>query len=264
MKFSFMSFSTPELSLSSMLSLAAELGYDGIEPRLEADHGHGISIECDQETRAEIRQTVEQSAADLSCLATSCQLCDPSKREEMIDTARRQIRLASDVGAPCIRVFGGEFPEGMTRSDAIEALSHHLSQLAKPASSNNVTVCLETHDAWCDPRDVAEVMRRVDDPSVGVNWDIMHPVRMGKADVEEAYDVLHPWIRYVHVHDGVFSDGGLEFVPMGEGKVDHRRAVELLEGGGYEGFLSGEWINWEPYETHLPRELDVLREYTSP
>ena len=30
----------------------------------------------------------------------------------------------------------------------------------------------------------------------------------------------------------------------------------------FEGYLSGEWINWhDPYEKHLPRELRTLRRY---
>jgi len=30
----------------------------------------------------------------------------------------------------------------------------------------------------------------------------------------------------------------------------------------YEGYLSGEWINWsDPYEAHLPRELATMKSY---
>ena len=41
MRYSFMSFSTPQLKLKEMLALANKLGYDGIEPRLDANHAHG-------------------------------------------------------------------------------------------------------------------------------------------------------------------------------------------------------------------------------
>ena len=57
------------------------------------------------------------------------------------------------------------------------------------------------------------------------------------------------------------SGDGIELRPIGEGIIDHRRAVELLLGAGYDGFISGEWINWEPYEMHLPREIATLRRY---
>ena len=43
------------------------------------------------------------------------------------------------------------------------------------------------------------------------------------------------------------------------GIVDHKRALELLKEMGYEGYISGEWIQWEPAEVHLPRELATLK-----
>jgi sugar phosphate isomerase/epimerase len=62
-------------------------------------------------------------------------------------------------------------------------------------------------------------------------------------------------------YDGDQVEGKLVLLPMGEGIVDTRRAVELLRTIDYQGYLSGEWIDWEPYEIHLPRELATLKEY---
>jgi len=120
---------------------------------------------------------------------------------------------------------------------------------------------METHDAWCDPRHVAEVMRRVDHPSIGVNWDMMHPVRTAGVGIQQSFDTLRDWIRHVHFHDGVDKDGELKMVPIGWGTIDHRTAVRLLRKAGYDGYLSGEWINWEPWEIHLPRELATMKAY---
>lgn len=99
---------------------------------------------------------------------------------------------------------------------------------------------------------------RLDHPAVGANWDVMHPVRAGHATIDESFEVLKPWIRHLHVHDG--SEGGAP-APMGEGVVDHRRVIELLATIGFDGHLSGEWIKWEPYDVYLPRELAALRGY---
>jgi sugar phosphate isomerase/epimerase len=79
--------------------------------------------------------------------------------------------------------------------------------------------------------------------------------------MSEAYDVLHPWIGHVHFHDGVDRTGKLDMVPVGEGVIDHKRAVELLAGADFDGYLSGEWINWEPWQDHLPRELATMKGY---
>jgi sugar phosphate isomerase/epimerase len=259
MRFAFMSFSTPEMNLQQMLSLAEELGYDGIEPRLDADHKHGVEVECSAEERESIRERVAESEVSLACLATSCRFADPQERDRMLEDAHERIDLAGDVGAPCIRVFGGRYPESLSREETIDGLAEALGALADHADGRGVTVALETHDAWCDPAHVAEVLRRVDHPAVGANWDIMHPVRTGLATIEESFEALAPWIRHLHVHDGLFGEAGMELVPIGEGQVDHGRALALLGGTGFDGFVSGEWINWEPAEVHLPRELAALR-----
>jgi sugar phosphate isomerase/epimerase len=89
----------------------------------------------------------------------------------------------------------------------------------------------------------------------------MHPVRVAKVTMADAFDVLKRWVRHVHFHDGVTTDGKLVMVPVGEGDIDHKTAVELLERMGYDGYMSGEWINWQPYEEHLPRELATMKTY---
>jgi len=262
MKFSFMSFSCPELSLTEMLQLAKDLGYDAVEPRVAAKHKHGIETVLSAADRAAVKAKSEAIGIPFSCIATSCRYADPSTRQEQVDDTLCYIDLAADVGAPCIRVFGGVIPEGIPRATAVENLAADLQQVADHAATRKVTVCLETHDHWCDPNDVAVVMKIVNHPAIQVNWDIMHPVRVAKVTMEEAFEVLHEWVRHVHCHDGITQGGKLSMVPIGEGEIDHRAAVQLLKSIPYEGYMSGEWINWEPYDIHLPRELATLQAFS--
>ncbi|MBN2584380.1 MAG: hypothetical protein JXL80_15065, partial [Planctomycetes bacterium] len=100
-------------------------------------------------------------------------------------------------------------------------------------------------------------------PAVAVNWDVMHPVRAGGSTMDLAFETLQPWIEHLHVHDGTRTLDKLELAPIGTGDFDHRRVIELLAGMDYDGYISGEWINWEPVEVHLPRELATLKRYES-
>ena len=261
MKYSFMSFSTPDLSLAEMLGRAKEYGYDGIEPRLDAGHAHGVEVAASAADRAAARRAAADAGVALACLATSIRYADPTKQDAMVADTHERIDLAGDVRAPAIRVFGGALPDGLSREAATDTLVESLGAVADHAAERGVVVCLETHDDWCDPAHVAAVCRRVDHPAVAANWDIMHPVRTGKATIDESFEQLRPWIRHLHVHDGVEPDGKLKMVPIGTGDIDHRRAIERLRSVGYDGFLSGEWIDWEPYDEHLPRELGTLKQY---
>ncbi|MHC4248853.1 MAG: sugar phosphate isomerase/epimerase family protein [Planctomycetota bacterium] len=259
MKYSFMTFSTPELALADVLEVAKRYGYDGIEPRLDQKHAHGIEVALSPDERKAIRDQSAASGIALACLATSLRFADPANAQEMIDDAHARIDLAGDVGAPAIRVFGGKVPEGVSRERAADAIVGGLRAVADHALQRGVTLCMETHDDWRDPAQVAGILERVGHAFVGANWDVMHPVRAGAATVEESFGTLGTWVRHVHFHDGGVPDGGL--VPIGTGGVDHRRMVELLSGAGFTGYLSGEWIGWEPYETHLPRELSTMKGY---
>ncbi len=262
MKYSFMTFSCPELTFEEVVAAAERFGYDGVEPRIGSGHAHRVEPETDAATRGELRRIAESRGIAVACIATSCRFADPADADAHIEQAHAAIDLAADMGAPVIRVFGGQFPADMDRDAAVEQVAASLSGLTRHAAERGVTVCMETHDAWCDPNHVASVMRRVDHPAVAVNWDIMHPIRRGNATMDSAFEALKPWVRHLHVHDGRDTDGKLEMVPIGQGVIDHRRAIELLVAAGFGGFLSGEWINWsDPWEVHLPRELQLMKQY---
>lgn len=260
MKFAFMSFSTPGMSLTEMLETARRYGYDGIEPRMDAGHAHGIEVGASPEKVAEARRQAADAGIALACLATSLTYADPAKVGEMVQGTHERIDLAAALGIPALRVFGGQIPKGVSREQAIAGSADALRSVAGHASEKGVTLCLETHDDWCTPAHVAALMLRVDRPSIRVNWDIMHPVRRGNATIDESFETLRAWVSHVHVHDGTTGEK-LEMVPIGQGEIDHRRALDLLMKAGYAGHISGEWINWEPWEVHLPRELATLRQY---
>jgi len=261
MKYAFMSFSCPAFTLGEMLALASRLGYDGIEPRLATGHRHGIETSISVAERRAIRQRVAGGSIRLACLATSCQYADPQKVAKNIEETKRCIDLAAAVGAPRLRVFGGVIPEGVSREQAIGLLTDAMSQVADQAKAGGVTVCIETHDDWSHPSHLAEVMRGVFHPAIRLNWDILHPIRAGRITMDEAYAIVRPWIGHVHFHDGSASLDKLELLPIGQGDIDHRRAVQLLEGMPYTGYLSGEWINWQAPEVHLPRELAAMKAF---
>ncbi|MGQ9682187.1 MAG: sugar phosphate isomerase/epimerase family protein [Anaerolineae bacterium] len=259
MKYSFMSFSCPELSLAEMLSLARRLGYDGLEPRLDCQHRHGVELATSAAQRREIRRQVEGSGVALACLATGCSYSDPATWGQQVEETRRCLDLAADVGCARLRVFGGPLPEGVSRAQAIDLVVRGLLAVADQAEAQAVSLCVETHDDWTNPEHLAEVMRRVGRSAAAINWDIMHPVRQSGATMDTVYQTLGPWIRHVHFHDGSNDGQPLVLRPVGQGAIDHRRAVEILQAAGYEGYLSGEWSDWEPYDIHLPRELAAMK-----
>ena len=260
MKYAFMTFSTPGLDLDGVVEVARRYGYDGVEARIDSKHKHGVELDTTEEQRTAIRNTFVASGVSPCCIATSCRFADPETNRDEREAAMKAIDLAGDVGCPRIRVFGGRIGGGLSREQAVDLVAESLGGLAEGAQARGVIVCMETHDDWCDPDHVAAVLKKVSHPNIAANWDIMHPIRRGGVTMDQAFEALRPWIRHVHFHDGTVQEP-LELAPIGEGGIDHKRAVELLKKCAYDGYLSGEWIKWQPYEEHLPRELATMKRY---
>jgi sugar phosphate isomerase/epimerase len=249
------SFSTPELSLTETLEAAREYGYDGIEPRLDVEHAHGIEVSATPQQRSEMKRQAADAGIEIAGLDTSITCVESGKADDLARQARERIDLAGDIGAHVLRVS-----DGVTRKQAVEIVADALRSVADHAASRDVVVCIETHGDWCDPAHVAAVMKQTRHPSIGVIWDVMHTVRAGDATMERAFRALVRWIRHVHVHDGT-TGTGLPFLPIGEGAFDHQAVIDRLVTFQFDGFVSGEWSGWEPYEEHLPRELTTLKRY---
>jgi sugar phosphate isomerase/epimerase len=256
MRFSFMSFSTPALTLRETLDAAKRFGYGGFEPRLGAGHAHGVETGAAAAFLKEAGAMAEERGLEFACIATSCRLADPSIKQEQIDAGKRAVDLARALGCRTIRVFGGKIPAGLSRDNAAEAMAGSAAELAAYAGDAGVAVCMETHDDWCDPADMEAVAKK---SGASVNWDIMHTVLTARYGAEKSFDLLKPYIRHVHVHDGYWEGKKLIFTAIGKGRVDHAAPIGLLKKAGYSGFVSGEWIDWEPWEIHLPRELALLK-----
>ncbi|MBI2437911.1 MAG: hypothetical protein HYV36_03760, partial [Lentisphaerae bacterium] len=56
MKYSFMSFSCPQLTFVQLLATAKRFGYDGVEPRIDAEHRHGVETAASAAQRQEIKK----------------------------------------------------------------------------------------------------------------------------------------------------------------------------------------------------------------
>ena len=261
MKFAFMSFSGPKMSAAELADEAGRLGYKGVEPRLSANHGHGIENGISVQAANEIRSIFSGRGIDICCLATSCVFSNPAAAPENIESAKKTIDLAVMLGVRRIRVFGGGIPEGITREKAADSITESLMVLSDYIGQADVALCMETHDSYCDPADVAGIMKRVSRKNIMVNWDIMHPVLTAKKTIQQSFEILQQLIAHVHVHDGCRENNKLIMKPIGQGLIDHKTAIGLLRKSGYDGYISGEWIesgNPEFETGHLERELALL------
>lgn len=265
MTIGFMTWVCPDWGLNQILTATIRYGYDGVEPRAQVSHPHGVEIAATKKQRATIKAQFADCGVLMPCIATSIQYAhsEGDKIAESIELSKRHVQLAADLGCPNLRVFGGPTPEGMSFDDAKRRVADSLYEAAQFAAGFGVYLCLETHDAYSLAKDCVEVVKMVDHLHAAITWDIMHPFRQGET-IEESFDWVHDYVRHCHVHDGTWPDEnpeGTTLALMGEGRIPHDEAVRLLSAIGFEGALSGEWIGAFEPEVVLPHDAQKLRQY---
>jgi sugar phosphate isomerase/epimerase len=201
-----------------------------------------------------------RGAVPLVCLGTSIELARPFGRE-----LAAAVELASDWGAPTVRVFGGALDAESPEAEALNDIARRLEPALGRAEELEVTIALETHDAFSSAALVGELLQRVGNPSFAALWDFHHPYRMGESP-EDVLRALGTRIHLVHVKDARRRDDGWELVPLGEGEVPVRESLAALHVAGYDGWLTFEWEKrWHPElaapEVALPRDGEILRRW---
>jgi len=261
MNLSFMTFACPEWSLEQVIHGAKEYGYAGFEPRVEADHRHGIELSASTAARRRSGQMVRDSGISISCLATSCTFAaaDSGRRKQNVESLRHHLELARDIGTQRLRVFGGKLPDGVDLDKAIQIVAEDLRQAADFARECGAVICLETHDSFVLGGSVGRVLQLTSHDSVRANWDVMHTYRAGE-ELTETMRWLDGRIAHVHFHDASY-EGGQALVP-GDGWLPIAEFVRALARQKYDGFVSAEiWPDAGSPETILGRYAERMRLY---
>jgi sugar phosphate isomerase/epimerase len=269
MKLAFTTLGCPDWTLRDVIENASRMGFDGVELR-------GIKDEIDISRLPEFTENLEETKrlfsdhnVAVSGIGVSARFAvvDPEEKQKHFDETRRNLKLAAQLGAPIVRVFGGHLPKGHSVEDMMPVLVENLRQIACEAEDYGVTVALETHDAWTSSSVVSEVMKRVNHEHVRVLWDLHHPFRYSNEQPEETYENLSPYVVGVHVKDSVRDEKGqLRNALPGEGDVPLREMLQMLFDGGYDGYVTFEWEKrWrrdllEP-EIAFPRFVEKMREW---
>ncbi len=271
-KIAFATLGCPEWDLPTIARRAQEYGYDGVE--LRGVVGQHVSPEMTLRERTETRRLFSDHGLEIAAIDAYTRFAGATNVDEQRgqeETLIRFIELAADLGAPVVRTFGGNMPDGDTDwVAAVARVANSLNTCAMAAEDHGVIIALETHDAFSLGAGVADVLAVVPSPAVGALWDLLHPYRHGETP-EETATLLGGRIAHVHVKDaaprpGTTGPDDWPLVELGRGAVPTRRMLELLLEAGYTGYLSLEWEKqWHPElsepEEAFPYHARVLRDY---
>ena len=229
MKLSWMTYGVLKgLSRQELLDVLSENGFEGIEFRTDANHGHLVEANIDTDARKQVVADCQAAGIKIVSVATGNRYHDTDAAEVQghIEETKARMDLAADLGAPRVRVFGNNFPKDVPKEKTIAQVAEALRELCEYGTTRNVKPSLELHGEfnWQDCHAVAKL---VDHDNFGLIWNsTSHDVVDGS--VEKALDTVLPWLDHVHMHDLAGSG------------YPYRDLFRLLHQKGYEGYMSAE------------------------
>lgn len=233
----------------------AALGYEGFELMADVPHAWPAGLlECKKQI---IRDTLSKhnlafsniNAFMMNAVADPRQPYwypsfiepDPAYRQIRIDHTKRALTLCAELGAPHITTEpGGPIAPGQTRQQAIDQFVEALKPLADHAAKQQVGLLiepepgllLETTDQYL------EVMERVDNPAIGLNFDVGHAYCMSE-DLPNQIKKLAPFTRHYHVEDIAATRVHHHLIP-GTGAIDFAEVLQAIHATGYDGWITVE------------------------
>ncbi len=147
---------------------------------------------------------------------------------------------ANELGAHLLVIFGFD-RAGAGAGPAPEAVLNYLRCAAERAQTAGIEIALENEDGfWADTgMRTADIIRAVNHPSLGINWDPGNAFSAGDEPFPQGYQHVRGLVRHVHFKDAIRRpDGTVEQVV--EGQIDWPGQIRAMEEDGYEGFISVE------------------------
>ena len=201
---------------------------------------------------AQTKKEIQSAKLRIACVSSSANLYmeEPDKRAKEHADARKFIDLASALGAPYVRVFGGKaatdkapVPDGATKA----RVAAGLRELGEYAGPHNVTVIIESHDHFTSSATLSDVLHAAGSEHVGLLWDAHHTFATSNEDPEFTVKQLGPWIRNTHLKDSIGTGEDRKYVLTGTGNVPIARQIKALQSIAYKGFYCFEWEKvWHP------------------
>ena len=198
-------------------------------------------LALDQERLGRLAILFVGAGIRVACLATRIGKRMRVDETERLETAlARAFAMAELFEVRLIRIFGFLAPAGEGVEPAtVREVTDRLGAFAACADRRGVTLLLETERGLVvdGPDPALDVLRAVDSPALRYIWDAGNMVDLGiSRPTERWFDLLAPYVEYVHVKDGRLGASHTCYPGAGDGQV--RELLTRLCGRGYRGVLS--------------------------
>lgn len=151
------------------------------------------------------------------------------------------LELAERIGVSTLVCFGVE-RNRLDQDSDISRVIDLLGETSDIAAARGFTVQLEPFPgSWADTgENCLALLEGVSRSNFGLVWDTGNIFESERRHFSASYDLLRPFIRNVHLKDGTFIDGRMQWQHFGTGETDIAGQVAALAADGYDGTLTVE------------------------
>jgi len=255
MKLAFSSNAYMHFSIEDTIEKIASLGYQGIE--ILADVPHAWPAGLLEERKVSIRKQLEKHRLEISNINAFMMNAiadprqpywypgwtdpDPHYRAIRREHTKRALKLAQELGAPCITTEpGGRLAPGQTWQQGAEIFYEELMPCVEVAEKLKIKLLIEPEPDLMIEKfgQYLEFMTRIDSPWVGLNFDVGHAFCV-KEDPQDWVARMAPHTRHYHFEDIADTRVHRHLIP-GRGVIDFEATVSAIAATGYDGWLTVE------------------------
>lgn len=222
-------------ALDKQIEVIKKLGISHIEMR--GVNGKGL-VEYPLDEVKKIKEKLDENGISLSAVGSpigKIQITDPF--EEHFELFKHTVEIAKIMETPYIRMFSFFMPEGEETEKYKEEVFRRLGMFVDYAKQQDVILLHENEKEIYG--DVAvrckEILDEFSCDNFHAVFDFANFVQC-KQDTKEAYEMLKPYISYIHIKDAMWESG--KVVPAGYGDGNVKEILADLIKNGYEGVLS--------------------------
>lgn len=224
-----------DVSVDKQIALLQELGIGWIEFR--SGDGKGVADYTEKEAEM-LMSRLSANGIRISAVGSPIGKIDITQDfEPHFETYRHIVELAGILDTSFIRMFSFFMPEGEEPDKFRDEVMRRTDRMVEYAAGRNVVLLHENEKGIYGDNAARclDLMKLFYGDHFRCTFDFANFVQCGQ-DTLEAYEMLRPYISYIHVKDALRENG--DVVPAGTGDGNVAEILNRLDEKGYAGFLS--------------------------
>ncbi|MBN2457305.1 MAG: sugar phosphate isomerase/epimerase [Sedimentisphaerales bacterium] len=247
-----------ERPVTEVMQEAKDVGFEGIELCLA--HDGALTDKTTQAQCEDIVASAEKIGIEISSVASgqswlwSPTANDPQVRQKIIDFTKNALQITKWLGLDiCLYVPGAVEVFFLPDAEVVpydlcyERAADSLKQIIPTAEETGTIIGVE--NVWnkflLSPLEMRDFIDSFNSKAVGAYFDVGNVLLTGFPD--QWIRILGERIKRVHIKDFKTSVGTVDgFVDLLEGDVDFVAVKKALAEIGYDGYITGELLPFEP------------------